>query len=327
MTVALVDKIAWPISSNYSIKPGVDTVGKGGYNLLATTSDPDAVIESLFANGEQGAWYDPSDFGTMLQDRFGMTPVTADSQTIGLFLDKSKGVALGSELITNGAFASDVSGWSIMDGSGSLTWDSGAALLSATSSPSACQSFATVSGKWYKLSVSIVSATASAGVTVGNGSAFGYDRFYTANAAGAREISGYFVAIGANSTICLYAGGTTGVNAMFDNVSVKEVAGNHAVAPSDAARPLKASTGLCDLINYDAVDDVLNVTFPSSLGAACTVCRANPDGAPTILTAQTIGTSYADSTDHAGLIIINRALTGQETTDVTAWLTDKGLFF
>ena len=43
----------------------------------------------LFASGEQGVWYDPSDLTTMFQDRAGTTPVTADGQTVGKILDKS----------------------------------------------------------------------------------------------------------------------------------------------------------------------------------------------------------------------------------------------
>lgn len=46
-------------------------------------------IPSLFANGEQGAWYDPSDFTTMFQDAAGTTPVTAIGQPVGLIRDKS----------------------------------------------------------------------------------------------------------------------------------------------------------------------------------------------------------------------------------------------
>ena len=44
---------------------------------------------SLFAAGEQGAWYDPSDFSTMFQDSAGTTPVTAVEQPVGLIRDKS----------------------------------------------------------------------------------------------------------------------------------------------------------------------------------------------------------------------------------------------
>lgn len=44
---------------------------------------------SLFAAGEQGAWFDPSDFTTMYQDSAGTTPVTATGQPVGKILDKS----------------------------------------------------------------------------------------------------------------------------------------------------------------------------------------------------------------------------------------------
>jgi hypothetical protein len=44
---------------------------------------------SLFENGEQGAWYDPSDFSTLFEDSAGTTPVTAVEQFVGLMLDKS----------------------------------------------------------------------------------------------------------------------------------------------------------------------------------------------------------------------------------------------
>jgi hypothetical protein len=44
---------------------------------------------TLFANGEQGAWYDPSDITTLFQDSAGTTPVTAVGQPVGLLLDKS----------------------------------------------------------------------------------------------------------------------------------------------------------------------------------------------------------------------------------------------
>jgi hypothetical protein len=44
---------------------------------------------SLFAAGEPGVWYDPSDFSTMFQDSAGTTPVTAVEQPVGRILDKS----------------------------------------------------------------------------------------------------------------------------------------------------------------------------------------------------------------------------------------------
>lgn len=44
---------------------------------------------SLFAAGEEGAWYDPSDLSTMFQDAAGTIPVTAVGQPVGCIFDKS----------------------------------------------------------------------------------------------------------------------------------------------------------------------------------------------------------------------------------------------
>jgi hypothetical protein len=49
-----------------------------GYNTL-----------SLFSNGKQGVWYDPSDLSTLFQDSAGTTPVTTAGQPVGKMLDKS----------------------------------------------------------------------------------------------------------------------------------------------------------------------------------------------------------------------------------------------
>lgn len=44
---------------------------------------------ALFLSGAAGAWYDPSDVGTLFQDAAGTTPVTSDGDPVGLMLDKS----------------------------------------------------------------------------------------------------------------------------------------------------------------------------------------------------------------------------------------------
>jgi hypothetical protein len=54
-----------------------------GTNLLG------ARIAELFANGEQGVWYDPSDLSTLFQDAAGTLPVTSVEQPVGLMRDKS----------------------------------------------------------------------------------------------------------------------------------------------------------------------------------------------------------------------------------------------
>lgn len=58
---------------------GILALGSGGgFNPL-----------TLFAAGEQGGWWDPSDLTTMFQDSAGTTPVTAANQPVGLIRDKS----------------------------------------------------------------------------------------------------------------------------------------------------------------------------------------------------------------------------------------------
>ena len=46
-------------------------------------------VKELFANGEQGFFYDPNDLSTMFQDAAGTVPVTAVGQPVGLIRDKS----------------------------------------------------------------------------------------------------------------------------------------------------------------------------------------------------------------------------------------------
>lgn len=56
----------------------------------AFTHRPQASVPLyLFAAGESGAWFDPSDIATLFQDDAGTIPVTAADQPVGLMLDKS----------------------------------------------------------------------------------------------------------------------------------------------------------------------------------------------------------------------------------------------
>ncbi len=66
---------------------GLAGIGRLGLQpVRAATAFSPAV---LFAAGEQGAWYDPTDLSTLFQDSAGTTPVTAVEQPVGRWLDKS----------------------------------------------------------------------------------------------------------------------------------------------------------------------------------------------------------------------------------------------
>lgn len=72
--------ITRPISRSISrgIALAINDPNGAGFNPL-----------SLFAAGEQGVWYDPSDLSTLFQDAAGTIPVTAAGQPVGMMRDKS----------------------------------------------------------------------------------------------------------------------------------------------------------------------------------------------------------------------------------------------
>ena len=122
---------------------------------------------SLFADGSLGQWIDPSDITTLYRDDIG-TRVTADGQSLGVVVDKSKGQALGPELVNNGAFNSDLTGWTL--GVDPLqviaTWVSGSAQLSRGTGGSNgfSQSIGSfVSGELLRVRFTVVSGVAACG--------------------------------------------------------------------------------------------------------------------------------------------------------------------
>ena len=56
---------------------------------LSASSNFNRLMTSLFANNEQGFFYDPNDLSTLYQDAAGTIPVTAVGQPVGRMLDKS----------------------------------------------------------------------------------------------------------------------------------------------------------------------------------------------------------------------------------------------
>jgi len=102
--------------------------------------------------------------------------------------------------------------------------------------------------------------------------------------------------------------------ATIDNVSVKQVLGNHATQANAAACPQYQNDGTHHWLQFDGVDDSLATTFSSALGSACTLGKAVKPSA-TVVGSQTVGTTYTQNVTHYGTVLTNDALTGQETTD------------
>lgn len=211
---------------------------------------------SLFAAGEQGAWYNPSDLTTLFQDNLGATPVTAPGQTVGLMLDKSQGLVLGSELVTNGDFSQGSTGWS---GSGAGGWVISGGVATHTAGTygtlSTTATDATTAGKSYLLTFDFA----------GTGALNVYSRnALIALVSGTGSKRFIFTAAATSGPTLNFEDQT--FNGTIDNISVKLLAGNHATQATSTQRPLYQIDGTGrPYLAFDGVDDcmVTNTITPA----------------------------------------------------------------
>ena len=246
--------------------------GLGVNRLGASRSVLGDAIANLFSNGEQGVWYDPSDLTTMRQTGASGLPAII-GQPVGLMLDKSQGVKLGSELITNGDFAADSNwvkgtGWSISGGVGVANIATGGNLRQ--------NGVALEENKVYSITFTIVSR--SAGAVLGRFGGTPAVDSVSFNAAGTYTF--FLKANDTNSSFMLRGqGGFTGT---VDNVSVKEVLGNHAIQTTSVNRPILArhpEGGIRNLLSYTQEFD--NGYWTKSQSAITPNTATAPDGTQT----------------------------------------------
>ena len=215
---------------------------------------------SLFGLTDTGWVYDHSDFSTLFQDAAGTIPVTAVGQPVGLQLDKSKGLVLGPELVTNGTFDTDTSGWA-----SSTLLISTAAVVSGefqvTASVASGRQVSAIScvvGKTYLVvgSCRLISGTGSAFIgiadTLAGASIYGAALNNTSTPIQTRA---QFVATA--TTMYVVAGSTGGSGVTrFDNISVREIPGNHRTQSISLNRPtLLQDDGGLYYLSYDGIND------------------------------------------------------------------------
>lgn len=279
-----------------------------GATIIGSTSATfNTIIKSLFANNEQGFAYDPNDLTTLYQDAAGTIPVTATGQPVGLMLDKSKGLTLGPELVVNGDFGQGTSGFAATGGELSIV--DGKLRFTATSAGGTIfLKYYTDSSStdFYKLETSFTKTTISDINTYiyGNGPYWIRDKQVIAK--GTASFSELFA--------IWFFPNAIGEYVEFDFISVKKLAGNHAIQTQSAMRPLLVENP--QRLDYDTADDNLITNLPTQL-TGCTVIRSVPNVGTQILTNQTILTPHNDNIDNCGLIVINRALTTAETAQIT----------
>lgn len=286
---------------SHNIKTPLTSISRAVGNILQLTYGQ--LIKSLFSNNEQGFVYDPNDLSTMYQDAAGTVPVTGVGQPVGLMLDKSKGLALSAEKLTNRDFSNGSTGWNYTAG----VWDftNGFARKNPNIAGTDLTQGSAIVGKWYKVTYTI-SRYVSGNHYARCGGAVG------AVKSGIGTFTSYVLA---TSTTGIGFGASIVADLDLVNISIKEIEGSHAQQTTSSMRPLLVASP--QRLDFDTVDDNLITTLPAQL-TGCTVVRAVPNVGTQILTGQTIPATYEDNKDHCGLIVINRALTPSETSAIAA---------
>jgi hypothetical protein len=187
----------------------------------------------------------------LFQDAAGTTPVTAVEQPVGLMLDKSKGLVLGPELVVNGTFDTSLSGWASIFGS-NISWTTPGAVsinnpYGTATQTGVVQSIAMVVGRFYSIDVTVVS-TSAVGVNL-----------YVNNVLVGTVVGGThrikLLATTQNISVGINRPGYA-VAATIDNISVRELPGNHAFQTTSTSRPvLKQDAGGQYYLKFDGVDD------------------------------------------------------------------------
>lgn len=260
------------------------------------------VMKKLFANGEQGFYYDPNDLSTMFQDAAENIPVTGAGQPVGLLLDKSKKLSLTPiPLPPFEAWmkSSRVTGWDDTSFTVSGTGGVGSGIILGIGKVVDLEVHYTYEGDLGTEIVIFNSSSASAASKI------------VASTARSGVLKATFISTSGGIYLSLRGAGKVTIHSMRAGY----LEGNHAYQSTSAARPILQNNPR--RIDFDAVDDKLITNLPAQL-TGCTVVRSVPNVGTQILTGQTIPAPYEDNTDHCGLIVINRALTPSETSAMTA---------
>jgi|GEM_PF-2033371 len=189
------------------------------------------------------AFYDPSDLSSLYQSRTGGDIVSADGQTVGIMLDKSQ---MGGK--TAAAFiasAADIAPTLVPNGTvGYQSESAGKYSLYRDGSGSGSYRITLEAYKWYRIRFYAYPDGPEAGhnIYLNVVSAGVLDYLEITFPEGYRELILY---TGSDNRVDFSCTGP-GVSWSFSGVTSQELPGHHAIAPSDAARPLyktAANTG------------------------------------------------------------------------------------
>jgi hypothetical protein len=238
------------LATNLSVSQ-IETNLGGVDTATSTALGPVSIfgVNSLFANGEEGAWFDPSDLSTLFQDSAGTTPVTTVGQPVGLMLDKSQGApTLGAELLTNGTYAAGTTGWTEGANATYSVSDGILTLTNVESRSRLSQFITTVVGRTYRVVVT--------GYDVGNNNPTSPKIIVGATQYSLTSANLVHVATSTSTEIAIFNNSTlAGLFFSVDDVTVRELPGNHATQATSAARPTYQTSAGLHWLAFDGVND------------------------------------------------------------------------
>jgi len=251
---------------------------------------------------------------TLFTDTAGTIPVTTPGQAVALMLDKSRGLVLGPELVVNGDFSSGTTGWtSGTTYSGTLSAASGLLTITTNSANgfgSALQSVSLTVGKTYRLT-GTRRASSGGNPAVGFGNSLGAIQTVLISGSAStttNEFTASFVYTG-NILTLFNQTSTNGAVSEFDNISVRELAGNHATQATAASRPIYGVVpqgGRRNLLTWS--EDYSNAIWAKSNATVTVNSEAAPDG--------TLTADLQTQTAAGGFF--NQSVTGAVSTTYTA---------
>jgi hypothetical protein len=211
---------------------------------------------------------------SMWQDSAGTTPVTAVEQPVGLWLDKRLGLARGPEKITNGDASNGTTGWTA-----SSVTASGAGGVFTLSGGTGFfyQAITTVVGRTYQVKVDVVQVgTVFSGLRKADDTGASVNAVTIASTVGLNRV-GVFTATATTTYILIQHNSGSAVDAIFDNISCKEIYGNHATQATSSSRPTLSARVNMGLKSEQFDDSYWGKEFGSVTANAATA----PDGQTT----------------------------------------------
>ena len=285
---------------------GFDTAVSAGVAVAFTPA-------SLFALGEQGAWFRPNNLATNFTAIEAIAAQAMVGGTVGLLLSATNNYGLGPELVTNGSVTGST-GWSTIN-PGTVVFANNRIEFSGAGGIATNAATTYTNGRLYRVEFTVsgyVSGTVSIQLSNGGaGPAVG-----TAGVSANGTYVAYLLSNG-NTTARVIANTST-LN--VDDISVREVLGNHVVQATAGARAtLRQEAGPGAYFIEDDGGDTMPWTAPAG---TYTVAYVIPDGTVTILTGQALSgaTDALIPSQLVEYVAVNRALTPGETSGLTAYL-------